>query len=70
METNDLKIGIFVLIAVVCLCLTGSPVFAFFGGKIKHFTADNVSMDPNGKVVHSGKVYVSDGDMHKKRSLK
>lgn len=63
MKKNGLKTGFVLVKAAVFLCLAATPAFALFGGKIKHFTADNVSIDPNGKVVHTGKVYFSDGDM-------
>lgn len=51
------------VIAVILCCFAAPPAFALLGGKVKHFSADSVTIDPSGKVVHTGKLYVSDDVM-------
>lgn len=48
-----------IVITAALLCFTAAPAFALFGGEIQHFSADSVTIDPSGKVVHTGKLYVS-----------
>ena len=48
-----------VIIAVVVLCLSLGLVPNGYSAKIANFSADQVSMDPNGKIVAQGKVYMS-----------
>ena len=48
-----------VIFTILVLCLTSSPAQALVHGKVKHFSADNVSLDPAGKVVSTSKIYVS-----------
>ena len=47
----------FVTIVIVCLFLGLVP--KGYGAKVTDFSADQVSVDPNGKVVAEGKVYMS-----------
>ena len=49
-------------ITAVLLWFTAASAFAFFEGKVEHFSADSVTIDPSGKVLHTGKLYVS-GDV-------
>ncbi|MCF8069920.1 MAG: hypothetical protein K9L30_15165 [Desulfobacterales bacterium] len=39
--------------------ITAAPAFALFGGKIDSFSADNVEIDPSGKVVNTSKIYMA-----------
>ena len=48
------------VVIMLTLALMAAPALAFLGGKIKAFSADNVSIDPNGKIVSTSKIYVSD----------
>ena len=43
--------------------LNGSPADAFLGGKITKFTADQVSIDPDGNLANTSKIYMSDKKM-------
>jgi len=43
--------------------LNGSPADAFLGGKITKFTADQVFIDPDGNLVNTSKIYMSDKKM-------
>lgn len=47
-----------VMIGVI-ICLSLGLVPNGYGAKVSDFSADQVSMDPNGKVVAQGKVYIS-----------
>lgn len=62
MKTNSMKSRMLMLITAMVFCLTSASADAVFGGKTAHFTADSVTIDPSGKVVHTGKLYVS-GDV-------
>jgi hypothetical protein len=44
---------------ILGLCIAVNPSYALFGGKVDAFTADNVHIDSNGKVIHSAKLYVT-----------
>lgn len=44
---------------ILGLCIAVNPSYALFGGKVDAFTADNVYIDSNGKVIHSAKLYVT-----------
>ena len=48
------------VVIMLTLVLTASPAFCLFGGKVKAFSADNVSIDPDGKVISTAKIYVSE----------
>lgn len=51
--------GMFVAI-ILGLCVAVNPSYALFGGKVDAFTADNVYIDSKGKMIHSGKLYVTE----------
>ncbi len=60
MKELGIKLGLVMMIAALTLCLTAPPASALFGGgKVEHFTADNVVIDPSGKVLNTSKIYVS-----------
>jgi hypothetical protein len=50
----------FVAVAVL---FSGISAYAFWGGKIKKFTADEVMIDANGKIRHEGKIYMMPNKM-------
>jgi len=47
------------LTPVIILVFLISPSYALFGGKIDSFSANNVQIDPSGKVTHTGKLYMT-----------
>ncbi|MCK5324299.1 MAG: DUF4412 domain-containing protein, partial [Desulfobulbaceae bacterium] len=53
------KSGLILGLAAVMLILSGSSAFGLFGGKIMQFSADQVMIDPNGKVLNAGKIYMA-----------
>lgn len=57
------KLMILTIVAILTLCMTAPPVLALFGGKIKHFSAENVSLDPAGNIISTSKIYVSNDTM-------
>lgn len=50
----------FVAVAVL---LSGISAYAFWGGKITKFTADQVMINAKGKILHEGKIYVAPNKM-------
>jgi len=48
-----------IILAVFVLCIMVSPAWAMFGGKVDSFSADNVEIAPNGKVVNTSKIYMT-----------
>jgi hypothetical protein len=53
------KIGGNILLSLTIFLLAGTGALALPDGKITAFTADQVHMDPNGKIVSTGKLYVT-----------
>jgi len=53
------KIGWIVCFITVAIFFSGSYAYAFFGGKITKYTADQVMIDSKGKVQHVGKIYIT-----------
>ncbi len=49
------------LLIILTVFFAASQAFAFFGGKITEFSADQVFIDETGKVQTTTKVYVSEG---------
>jgi Domain of unknown function (DUF4412) len=45
--------------ALLCFLIWPLPSFALFGGKIESFSADQVVISPDGKVVSSSKIYIT-----------
>ena len=54
---------ILAIVAILVLCMTASTTLAVSGGKVKHFSADNVALDPTGNVISTSKIYVSNDTM-------
>ena len=52
------KIGWILCIVAVIVLFSGLSAFALFGGKITKYSADQVFIDSQGKVQHTGKIYV------------
>ncbi len=44
---------------VLFFCIASPCAAIQFGGKVEHFSADSVTIDPSGKVMNTGKIYVS-----------
>ena len=57
-NTNRKWITLFFAMALA-LCFTVSPSHALFGGKVDSFSAENVEIAPNGKVVNISKIYMT-----------
>ena len=57
-NTNRKWITLFFATALA-LCFTVSPCHALFGGKLDSFSAENVEIAPNGKVVNISKIYMT-----------
>jgi len=47
------------LVVLCCFILLPSSSYAFFGGKVKSFTADQVVISPDGKVLGTSKLYIT-----------
>ena len=47
----------------VAVLFSAFPAYAFWGGKMTQFTADQVMIDANGKIRHEGKIYVAPNKM-------
>ncbi len=56
---KNLFFGYLFLLSVTSLIFSPSSSFAAWGGKIKSFTADQVHIDAGGKVISSGKIYMT-----------
>jgi len=59
MKTTCPKFGLLFMITIVLACIAATPAFALFGGKIDNFSADNVTIDENGSIVNTAKLYVN-----------
>jgi Domain of unknown function (DUF4412) len=57
------KIRWILCLVAVAVLFSGISAYAFWGGKITKFTADEVVIDANGKVRHEGKIYVAPNKM-------
>ncbi len=55
---NKKVLGCHILLAILLFPVCDS-VYAFLGGKINTFTADQVFMDPKGQIISQGKLYVT-----------
>jgi len=53
------RIGWILCFVAVVVLFSGLSAYALLGGKITKYTADQVTIDPNGKVQHEGKIYVT-----------
>jgi hypothetical protein len=53
------RIGWILCFVALVVLFSGLSAHALLEGKIKEYTADQVSIDPNGKVQHEGKIYVT-----------
>ncbi|MGA8178794.1 MAG: DUF4412 domain-containing protein [Desulfobacterales bacterium] len=54
----DRKIRWILCLVAVAVLFSGISAYAFWGGKITKFTADEVTIDANGKIQHEGKIYM------------
>ena len=64
--SNQLRLSkcmILAIVAILTLCMTASPTLALSGGKVKQFSAENVSLDPTGNIISTSKIYVSNDTM-------
>ncbi len=57
------KIRWILCFVAVAVLFSGISAYAFWGGKITKFTADQVMIDAKGKVLHEGKLYVAPNKM-------
>ncbi len=57
------KIRWILCFAAVAVLFSGISTYAFWGGKITKFTADQVMIDAKGKVRHEGKIYMTPNKM-------
>jgi hypothetical protein len=59
----DRKIRWILCFVAVSVLFSGISAYAFWGGKITKFTADEVMIDANGKIRHDGKIYMMPNKM-------
>ena len=58
MKTKKYYISLFLVIAIMLICAV--PAYALFGGgKVKHFSADQVMIAPDGKEMGTSKLYIT-----------
>ena len=57
------KIRWILCFVAVAVLFSGLSAYAFWGGKITKFTADQVMIDANGNIRHEGKIYVAPNKM-------
>lgn len=62
MNSSDKKIHVkwhlLFFTAALVLFMAASPSHALFGGRVESFSADNVEIAPDGRVVHTSKIFV------------
>lgn len=56
-NTKHTTLKYFLMLVLMAALLIPNPAFAFFGGKIKNFTADQVELSPDGTVGQTIKIY-------------
>ena len=58
-KSINYKLKSLLLAAFFVFILSILPSYALFGGKIDSFSADNVEIGPNGKIVNTSKIYMT-----------
>ncbi len=59
MKSKCIKLRL-ILFTTLILSVAATPALALFSSKVKHFSADMVTIEPSGKVVNTGTLHVSD----------
>jgi len=62
-KSQNKKIQLIFCLILATPFLSGSAAYAFLEGKITKFTADQVFIDPDGNLVNTSKIYMSDKKM-------
>ena len=57
------KIRWILCFVAVAVLFSGVSAYAFWGGKVTKFTADQVMINAKGKILHKGKIYVAPNKM-------